>query len=139
MNLKLHITKNYNIKDYNKPDHIKIAVIDTDISKGTQQTLYACCQKHLIQTQKHQTSFKKSMETKAKKLIKKLLDQALKTADDQNIKKELLKRLKLLNPKPKNMVKCNMCGEEVKSKTFRYGKQKTCYECKTKRYTNKTT
>ena len=67
----------------------------------------------------------------------KLLNKELKTIDNQAIKKELLARLKLIDPKPKNMVKCNVCGEEFKSRTFRYGKQKTCYDCKAKRYEDK--
>ncbi len=33
MKLSLHMTKNYNVRDYLKPAHIRIAVIDLDISK----------------------------------------------------------------------------------------------------------
>jgi len=139
LNLKLHITKNYNIKDYNKPGYIRIAVIDTDISKEYPANFVCMLPKTFNPNAKIQNKFQEKYGNQSKEIIKKLLDHALKTADDQDLKKELLKRLKILNPKPKNMVKCNVCGEEFKSKTFRYGKQKTCYECRAKRYTDKTT
>ena len=33
MNLSLHLSKNYNVRDYLKPAHIRIAVINQEISK----------------------------------------------------------------------------------------------------------
>jgi len=135
MKLALHITKNYNIKDYIKPAYIRIAVIDKNISKEYPANFVCILPKTINLNAKTPNKFQEKYGTQSKEIIKKLIDHALKTADDQDIKKELLKRLKILNPKPKNMVKCNACGQEFKSKTFRYGKQKTCYECKTKRYT----
>ena len=139
MNLSLHIEKNYNIKDYLKSSHIRLAVIDLDKSKDYPANFVCILPRTNNPNAKTQNKFQEKYGSKSQKIIKKLLEQALKTADDQNIKKELLARLKLIDPKPKNMVKCNVCGEDFKSRTFRYGKQKTCYECKTKRYTNKTT
>ena len=137
MNLKLHITKNYNIKDYTKPGHIRIAVVDTDISKDYPANFVCMLPKTFNPNATIQNKFQEKYGSQSGEIIKKLLDKALKTTDDQDLKKELLKRLNILNPKPKNMVKCNVCGEEFKSRTFRYGKQKTCYDCKAKRYEDK--
>ena len=137
MNLKLHITKNYNVEDYTKAEHIRIAVVDTDISKDYPANFVCMLPRTNNPNATIQNKFQEKYGNQSGEIIKKLLDQALKTTDDQDLKKELLKRLNILNPKPKNMVKCNVCGEEFKSRTFRYGKQKTCYECKTKRYTDK--
>ena len=136
MNLKLHITKNYNIKDYTKPGHIRIAVVDKDISKDYPANFVCMLPKTFNPNATIQNKFQEKYGPKSKEIIKKLLDQELKTEDDQVIKKELLARLKLIDPKSKNMVKCNVCGEEFKSKKYRYGKQKTCYDCKAKRYEN---
>lgn len=135
MKLKLHITKNYNIKDYNKPSHIRIAIIDTDISKEYPANFVCMLPRSINLNAKAPSIFQKKYGNQNKKLIKKLLDQALKTEDDQAIKKELSKRLMILNPKPKNMVKCDVCGKDFRARKYRYGRQKTCYECKTKKYT----
>jgi hypothetical protein len=52
--------------------------------------------------------------------MKKLIKQALDTVEDQDIKKELRARLKILNPKPKNLAKSNICGKEFKSRRYGY-------------------
>ena len=137
MNLKLHITKNYNIKDYTKPGHIRIAVVDKDSSKDYPANFVCMLPRTINPNSKSPNKFQEKYGDKSSEIIMKLLNKELKTTDDQAIKKELLARLKLIDPKPKNMVKCNVCGEEFKSKKYRYGKQKTCYDCKAKRYEDK--
>ncbi|MBK5133461.1 hypothetical protein JJE00_03425 [Candidatus Bathyarchaeota archaeon] len=137
MNLSLHIEKNYNLKDYLKPSHIRLAVIDLDKSKDYPANFVCMLPRTINPNAKTQNKFQEKYGSKSQEIIKKLLNQALKTEDDQDLKKELIARLTLIDPKPKNMVKCNICGEEFKSKSFRYGKQKTCYDCIAKRYVDK--
>jgi predicted Zn-ribbon and HTH transcriptional regulator len=137
LKLSLHFTKNYNIKDYLKPSYIRIAVIDLDRSKEYPANFVCILPRRNNPNAKIQNKFQQKYGDQSPEIIKKLLDQALKTEDDQDIKKELLARLKMLNPKPKNMAKCNKCGKEFKSRKYRYGRQKTCYECTSKRYTDK--
>jgi hypothetical protein len=137
MKLSLYFTKNYNVRDYLKPSYIRIAVIDNDKSKKYPANFVCMLPKTINPNAKNPNKFQIMFKDKSKDLTKKLLNQALENTDDQDIKKELLARLKLLNPKPKNMVKCNVCGKDFKSRKYRYGKQKTCYECKAKRYTDK--
>ena len=137
MNLSLHIEKNYNIKDYLKSSHIRLAVIDLDKSKEYPANFVCILPRTNNPNAKTQNKFQEKYGSQSQKIIKKLLEQALKSTNDQDIKKELIARLKLLNPKPKNMVKCNVCGEEFQSRSYRYGKQKTCYDCKAKRYEDK--
>jgi formylmethanofuran dehydrogenase subunit E len=134
LNLSLHLSKNYNVKDYLKSTHIRIAVIDLDISKKYPANFVCLLPRKIYSNAKTLNNFQKKYGIQSQHIIRKLLDQALTTEDDQDIKKELLERLKILNPKPKNMVKCNSCGKEFKARKYRYRKQKTCYECKTKKY-----
>ena len=137
MRLALYITKNLNIKDYTKPAHIKIAVIDKDISKQY-PTNYVCILPRTINpNSKTPNKFQKIYGKQSQELVEKLIKQVLDTIEDQDIKNELLARLKLLNPKPKNLVKCKVCGKEFKAKRYNYRRQKTCYECKTKKYIKK--
>ena len=137
MKLSLLITKNYNAKDYLKHSYIRIAVIDNDKSKKYPANFVCMLPRKINPNAKIQNKFQEKYGNQSQKIIKKLLNQALKTEDDQDIKKELLARLKLLNPKPKNTVKCNVCGKDFQARKYRYGRQKTCYECKAKRYKNK--
>ena len=137
MKLSLHITKNYNVKDYLKPAYIRIAVIDTDIPKEYPANFVCILPRSLNPNAKTPSKFQEKYGSKSKEIIKQLLDQELQATEDQDIKKELLERLKILNPKPKNTVKCNVCGKEFQARKYMYGRQKTCYECKTKRYTKK--
>ena len=137
MKLKLYTTKNYNLKDYLKPAHIRVAVIDTDISKVYPANFVCMLPRTFNPNAKTLNKFQEKYGSQSQEIIKKLLDQALKTEDDQDIKQELLKRLKILNPKPKNIVKCSVCGKDFKARKYRYGRQKTCYECSPKRYTDK--
>lgn len=136
MKLKLHMTKNYNMKDYLKPTHIRIAVIDTEISEEYPANFVCILPRTLNPNSKTPNKFQEKYGNQSKEIIKNLLDQALTTIDDQDIKKELLARLKILNSKPKNIVSCNVCGKDFQSRKYRYGRQKTCYECKNKRYLN---
>jgi formylmethanofuran dehydrogenase subunit E len=124
MKLKLYITKNYNAKDYNKPAYIRFAVIDHDISKKYPANFVCMLPKTIKPNAKVQNKFVKKYGNKSQELSKKLLKQALKTTEDQDIKKEIRERIKLLNPKPKNLVKCNVCGEEFKARKYGYRRQK---------------
>ena len=137
MNLALHMSKNYNVKDYLKSSYIRIAVIDLDISKEYPSNFVCILPKTINPNAKLQNKFQKRYGAESEKIIRKLLNQALRTTDDQDIKKELLNRLKILKPKPKNMIKCRICGTDFKARKFKYGLQKTCFECKAKNYLDK--
>ena len=134
MKLSLYITKNYNIKDYTKPAHIRIAVIDTDMSKKYPENFVCILPRTISKTNKNLNQFQLKYGENSKKIIEELLNKALISEEDQAIKKELQARLKILNPKPKNTIKCNICGEEFQTRRYRYRLQKTCNECKEKRY-----
>ena len=53
-----------------------------------------------------------------------------------DIKKEIMDRLKLLDPKPKHVAKCNEWGKDFEYRKYRYGRQKTCRECRSKKRPN---
>lgn len=129
INLKLYITKNYNVSDYTKPGHIRIAVIDKDLSKKYPRNFVCLLPRTINPNARLPNKFQQTYGNQSQELMKKLIKQALDTVEDQDIKKELLARLKILNPKPKNLAKCNECGKEFKARRYGYRIQKTCYEC----------
>jgi formylmethanofuran dehydrogenase subunit E len=138
MKLSLHITKNYNSRDYLEPSHIRFAVIDLHRSKQYPANYLCILPRRLNPNLKIQNKFQTMFKEQSQAITKKLLKQALKTTDDQYIKNEIRERLKILNPKPKNLVKCSVCGEEFKARRYGYRLQKTCYGCLNKRRSNQT-
>lgn len=71
-------------------------------------------------------------------LANKLLKDALKTEKDVQVRNEIEKRLKLLNPKEANIVKCSQCNKPFQPRKVRKYKQYLCNECLSLRYTQKT-
>ncbi len=63
-----------------------------------------------------------------------LLKDALKRETDFEVRAEIERRLKLIDPKQANMVKCSVCGKQFQQPKARKFKQILCQECVTKRY-----
>jgi Zn finger protein HypA/HybF involved in hydrogenase expression len=72
------------------------------------------------------------------KLAIKLLNDALKTEKDTEVRNEIEKRLKLLNPKEANVVKCSQCHKPFQPRKVRRYKQYLCNECVSLKFTPKT-
>jgi hypothetical protein len=66
-----------------------------------------------------------------------LLSDALKTEGDAEVKAEIEKRLKLIDPKQVNVDKCNQCKKAFQPRKIRRYKQYLCDECLNKRYDQK--
>ncbi len=139
MNLQLLITKR-EIKHYNTKTKIqyRFAVIDLDKAKQYPQNYVCMLPKTIKDKPKSTNIFEELYGTQSTKIAKQLLKEALKTELDLETTKAIIYRLKLLEPIPKPLVKCNMCGKEFKARKYIYGRQKTCKECKTKKYTDQT-
>jgi hypothetical protein len=58
-----------------------------------------------------------------------LLTDALKTESDSEIKAEIARRLKLLDPNPVIQIKCRVCKKFFQTRKERIFKLKICPEC----------
>ena len=65
---------------------------------------------------------------------KALLKAALKREDDSEVKAEIERRLKLLEPKGVNQVKCSCCGKLFQPRRIRKFKNNFCDECMKKKF-----
>ena len=63
-----------------------------------------------------------------------LLKAAWEREDDSEIKAEIERRLKLLEPKVVNQIKCSGCGKLFQSKRIRKFKNNFCDECMKKKF-----
>jgi hypothetical protein len=81
---------------------------------------------------KQHSVFAKVFGNHSSELAKRLLTEALETENDLEIKAEIEKRLKLLEPKPVQ-IKCRVCGKLFEPIIMGRFKQKTCQECRQER------
>jgi hypothetical protein len=63
-----------------------------------------------------------------------LLKDALKSESDVEVKTEIERRLKLLDPKQVNLIKCSGCRKTFQPKRVRKYKQNFCDDCLKKKY-----
>jgi hypothetical protein len=63
-----------------------------------------------------------------------LLYDALKNESDVEVKTEIERRLKLLDPKQANIVRCSVCKKTFQSKKFRKYNRNLCDDCLKKRH-----
>ena len=132
MRLSLHMAKNYTVKNYNKPSFISLAVVDLDISDIFPANFVCTLPKRLMVTSQNQPMFQKKFGEKSHQILINLLEKALETTDDPDFKKELESRLKLINPKSKNLVICCVCRKNFIARMIELSLQETCFSCKNK-------
>lgn len=128
MNLRLYVSKRDDMRDHSQSHYIRFAVVDLDRSQNYPSN-FVCMLPQQIGGKCNPTSvFAKTFENNGLELTKRLLTLALKAEGDSEIKAEIEKRLKLLEPKPAVQVKCRVCRNffEPKRRGF---KQKICQEC----------
>jgi hypothetical protein len=132
MNLRLHVSKIGDARDYSQRRHIRFAVIDLDKSKKYPAN-YVCMLP--LQPRANGTAhniFSELFGNDCLELAKRLLSEALKAENDSEIKAEMEKRLALLEPKPAVQVKCCICGNFFEPERRRF-KQRICQECTRKK------
>jgi hypothetical protein len=133
MNLRLHVSKNDDARDYSQGRHIRFAVIDLDKSQNYPANYVCMLPLQPRANGKAHNVFSGLFGNDSLRLAKQLLTKALKNESDLEIKAEIKKRLKLLEPKPTFQVRCRVCGNlfEVRRRRF---KQRICSECTRKKY-----
>ena len=133
--LGLYVTKNFNSKNY-KGNTIRMAVVDLAELKGYPLNFVCVLPRHVVLKGNLQSKFSDKFGDNSQGMAKELLNGALLAEDDVDIKKEIMDRLKLLDPKPKNVAECIGCGKDFEYRKYNYGRQKTCRECRDKKLSN---
>ena len=110
MNLRLYILKRDDASDYSRGHYIRFAVVDLDKSKEYPSNFVCILPKQTSGKGAQSSAFARVFGNDSLGLAMRLLNEALETEDDREIKGEIEKRLKLLEPKPVVQVKCRVCG-----------------------------
>ena len=112
---------------------IRFAVIDSDKSKSYPSN-FVCMLPLKMQKGKIENVFGDTFGDKGLEVAMNLLKDALKREDDSEVKTEIERRLKLIDPKSVNQVRCGACGKQFQVHRVRKFKQNLCPECLSKRY-----
>lgn len=134
MKLRLHITKNEDLKDYSRGQYFRFAVIDLDRSKQYPANFVCMLPKKPTVNDTPHNIFSKIYGKESILIAKQLLKRALNSESDLETKNALTERLTMLEPKKPPAVKCCRCGKFFTPIRMRYRKQKVCPPCKQKIY-----
>ena len=130
MKLQLLITEK-EIRHYNtktKTKHL-FAVIDLDKSKKYPQNFVSLLPKNIKSAAKPTNVFEGLFGNESIKIAKCLLEKALKTRPNHKTTLAIIERLKLLDPKLNNIIKCHNCGTPIKQSKHKYRSYKFCLDC----------
>ena len=121
------------MRDYSQGHYIRFAVIDLEKSKSYPANYVCMLPQQPRANSKAHNVFSDLFGSDSLELAKRLLTKALKAESDSEIKAEIKRRLKLLEPKPAIQVKCCVCGKLFEPERRRF-KQKVCQKCTQKKY-----
>ena len=136
MSVKLQIFEHNSKDDYPYRRSFRFAVVD--YSKSQSYPLNFVCMLPLkLGVGKPDSVFLKVYGKKSLEQAKVLLTGALKVEDDAEIKAEIERRLKLLDPTTATQIKCSSCGKLFQPQRIRRYKKNFCPVCMRKKFQNR--
>jgi hypothetical protein len=137
LKFKLQIFTQDNLEGNNISRHYRFAVVDSDKSKSYPANFVCMLPSQISVDQKKNNVFSKIFGDKSEEQAKTLLTHALQNENDMDIKNEIERRLKLLDPKTVNQIKCSSCGKPFQPRRIKRFKRNYCQECMNKNYGNR--
>lgn len=137
MKLKLQIFTQDNVEGNNVGRHYRFAVVDADKSKTYPSNFLCMLPSQISADQKKNNVFSKMFGDKSEEQAKTLLTHALAAENDLDIRNEIERRLKLLDPKQANQIKCSSCGKVFQPHRIKKFKRNYCQDCMNKKYGNR--
>ncbi len=134
MNFKLKIEPKDLREESFGPRRFSIAVVDLDRSKSYPQNFVCMLPVRIDPRDQAGSAFQRVFGNKSVEQAKALLTQALESEDDSDVRAEIERRLKLLEPKRVSLVPCSGCGKLFNPGYARRFRKKYCSECMAKKY-----
>jgi hypothetical protein len=110
-------------------NHLRFAVVDLDRSKTYPDNFVSMLPMRINSDGKPPSVFTKFFGNKSLKIAIELLTKSLKKEQTSEIKAEIERRLKLLEPDPFIHIKCHVCRQFFKTTKEKVQNQKICPEC----------
>jgi|WetSurMetagenome_2_1015567.scaffolds.fasta_scaffold02026_6 hypothetical protein len=137
MKFKLQIFTQDNLEGNYVGRHYRFAVVDSDKSKSYPSNFICMLPSQISVDQKKNNVFSKMFGDKCEEQAKTLLVHALVSENDSDVKNEIERRLKLLDPKTVNQIKCSSCGKLFQPRRIKRFKRNYCQDCMNKSYGNR--
>ena len=134
MNLRLHISQNEDARDYSNGKRFHFAVVDLDKDKDYPANFVCMLPLSVESKGKAHNVFMSVFGDDSVETAKRLLVDALSREDNANVRDEIERRLKLLEPKKVGEVVCVSCGRPFQTKSRKWFKQRFCQECMKKKF-----
>lgn len=134
MKVRLHISRRDDSEDYSGEKRFRFAVVDLDRAKDYPLNFVCMLPLRLGSSESKASIFGRVFGDKSLELAKKLLVDALEAEDNSDVKAEIERRLKLLEPKPDVEKRCLACGKIFQAHPRKGLKQKYCTECLKKKF-----
>jgi hypothetical protein len=134
MNVRLQIFKQDDVNDYSLGRRFRFAIVDLDKSQSYPSNFVCMLPAQISGEGKPHSIFLQVFGDKSIEQAKALLTGALETEDDSEVKAEIERRLKLLEPKPVSQIECSACGKFFQPRRVRRFKQNFCPECMKKKF-----
>ena len=135
MNLKLHIIKREELPHYSFSEQHSLCIAVVDLNKSETYPLnFVCTLPVQIKKIKKQNAFEKIFSERSIEQAKILLNDALNTTEDSEVRDELERRLKLIEPKNISQIKCSDCGKLFLPRRKRRFRNNFCEDCIKKKF-----
>jgi hypothetical protein len=112
----------------------RFAVVDSDKSKSYPANFVCNLPMQINDKGKSKSVFLQVFGDKSMEQARALLTGALKTEEEPEVKTEIEKRLKMLEPEPVSQIKCSGCGKLFQPRRVRRYQHNFCEECMKKKF-----
>ena len=133
MDVRLQVFEYHTDDNYGTRKNFRFAVVDLNRSKSYPQN-FVCLLPLQFGYGKSDSAFNRVFKDKSVDQAKALLKAAWAQEDDSEVKAEIKRRLKLLEPKGVNQIKCSSCGKLFQPRRVRRFKNNFCQECLKKKF-----
>ena len=110
MKPSLYVCRYDDAKDYSVGKRFRFAVVDLEKSDSYPLNFVCMLPAHMNDKGKSKSIFLQVFGDRSLEQARALLTGALKAEEDADVKAEIEKRLKLLEPEPVIQIKCSCCG-----------------------------
>jgi hypothetical protein len=134
LRVRLHILKRDKAAEYPVGKRFGFAVVDLDRAEGYPSNFVCMLPMRININGQKISTFEKKFGDRSLDLAKNLLNEALKSGGDPEIKGEIERRLRLLDAERRFERVCVSCGRVFKTEHGRSFRKKFCEDCLRKKF-----
>ena len=126
MRYRLLVLKHENAADYSRGKNLRFTVVDLDRAKDDPANFVCLLPTRLSSNGIKSNRFEGIFGNRSFEVAKKMLTEALESESDNNVRNEIERRLKLLDPESSREKTCVSCGKAFQTDPKKRLKQSFC-------------